>query len=61
MTEPEATPSYEPREPRPGKVVSGKELNAGVWNARMLLREQRERGYSGYRILIDRLFKINQR
>jgi len=50
-------PRYGPREPRPSKLDAFKgylegRLNAGVWNAVVLLRELRERGYAGsYTIL----------
>jgi transposase len=46
------TPLYGPRAPRPSKLdpfkpyVEGR-LKAGVWNAQVLLRELRERGYDG--------------
>jgi transposase len=56
---PEATPTYGPRERRPSKLDRFKpyieeRLKAGVWNARVLLRELRECGYAGsYTILTD--------
>jgi len=59
LIKPEATPTYGPREPRPSKLDRFKpyieeRLKAGVWNARVLLRELRERGYAGsYTILTD--------
>jgi transposase len=46
------TPRYRPRTPRPTKLdafhayLEGR-LQAGVWNARVLLREIQERGYTG--------------
>ena len=54
-------PRYGPRTPRPSKLESYKpyvaeRLQAGVWNARVLLRELRARGYvGGYTILTDYL------
>lgn len=60
LTEP-ATPSYGPRAPRPTKLdpfhtyLAGR-LAAGVWNAKVLLREIQERGYTGgYTALKDYL------
>jgi transposase len=56
---PDAIPAYRPREPQPSKLDAFKpyleeRLAAGVWNARVLLRELRERSYSGsYTILTD--------
>ena len=53
------TPQYGPRLPRPTKLDAYKpflkeRLAAGVWNATVLLRELRERGYEGqYSILTD--------
>lgn len=52
-------PVYGPRERRPSKLDGFRpyvedRLKAGVWNARVLLRELRERGYQGgYTILTD--------
>lgn len=52
-------PTYAARPPQPGKLEGFKahleeRLKAGVWNARVLLRELRERGYQGgYTILTD--------
>lgn len=54
-------PQYGPRPPRPSKLDPFKgyideRLAAGVWNAVVLLRELRERGYTGsYSILKDYL------
>lgn len=55
------TPTYGPRAVRPSKLdrfrpyLEGRR-QAGVWNARVLLRELRERGYTGgYTILTDYL------
>lgn len=47
-----AKPEYGPRQPRPGKLDNFKpyiqeRLQTGVWNAVVLLREIRERGYAG--------------
>ena len=56
---PEAVPVYGPRAARAGKLDEFKpyleqRLQAGVWNARVLLRELRERGFAGgYTILTD--------
>ena len=59
---PATAPAYGPRQAgtrKPGKLDPFKEylsdrLKAGVWNARVLLREIRERGYTGgYTILTD--------
>jgi transposase len=53
------TPEYAPRPPLPSKLDSFKpyleeRLKAGVWNAVVLLRELRARGYTGgYTILTD--------
>ena len=55
------TPRYGPREPRPSKLDPYKEyleqrLSAGVWNAVVLLRELRQRGYpGGYTVLREYL------
>jgi transposase len=55
----DGVPTYGPREPRPSKLDAMKpylteRLQAGVWNARVLLRELRQRGYAGgYTILTD--------
>src|SRR5258708_40284444 len=54
-------PEYGPRPAPPSKLDAFKlyleeRLRAGVWNARVLLRELRERNYAGgYTILTDRL------
>jgi transposase len=59
LAQPEGTPVYGPREQRPSKLDIFKtyiedRLKAGVWNARVLLRELRKRGYGGgYTILTD--------
>jgi transposase len=59
LIKPEAAPVYGPRQPRPSKLDGLKpyiedRLKAGVWNARVLLRELRERGYQGgYTVLTD--------
>jgi len=56
-----ARPRYGPRAPRPStlepyKPYVAERLQAEVWNARVLLRELRERGYAGgYTILTDYL------
>jgi transposase len=59
LAQPEGRPVYGPREPRSSKLDSFKgyveeRLKAGVWNATVLLRELRARGYTGgYTILKD--------
>ena len=56
---PEGVPAYGPRQAQPSKLDTHKpylneRLQAGVWNARVLLRELREQGYQGsYTILTD--------
>ena len=52
LLKPDGTPAYGPRTTMPGKLDPFKaslqdRLNAGVWNACVLLRELRERGYAG--------------
>ena len=59
LLEPEAVPTYSRRAGQPGKLDPHKpylqdRLTAGVWNAQVLLREIRQRGYGGgYTILKD--------
>jgi transposase len=59
LLQPEARPVYGPRPAPPSKLDPFKEyleerLKAGVWNAQVLLRELRARGYTGgYTILKD--------
>jgi transposase len=59
LREPEGLPSYGPRDPQPSKLDLHKpyledRMKAGVWNAQVLLREIRGRGYAGgYTILKD--------
>ena len=59
LAEPAGVPVYKPRAQKPGKldafhVFLQERLQAGVWNARVLLRELRERGYGGgYTVLTD--------
>jgi transposase len=59
LIKPEAAPTYGPRGPRASKLDRFKpyieeRMKAGVWNARVLLRELRDRGYGGsYTILTD--------
>jgi transposase len=59
LLKPETVPSYGPRAARPSKLDAHKRyledrLKAGVWNAQVLLREIRQRGYQGgYSILKD--------
>lgn len=61
LDHPELQPRYKPRPKKPGKLEPFKgyldeRLAAGVWNAKVLLRELRERGYEGgYTILKDYL------
>jgi hypothetical protein len=52
LLEPEAVPEYGPRQQQPSKLDPCKpylvgRLKAGVWNAEVLLREIRQRGYPG--------------
>jgi transposase len=52
LIEPEAVPAYGPRAAQPSKLDLHKpflqeRLTAGVWNAQVLLREIRQRGYGG--------------
>lgn len=59
LLEPEGIPTYCPRVSQPSKLDPHKpylqdRLTAGVWNAQVLLREIRHRGYDGgYTILKD--------
>jgi len=59
LIQPDSVPVYGPREKHPGKLEAFKpyveeRTRTGVWNARVLLRELRERGYSGgYTLLTD--------
>jgi transposase len=59
LTERETAPVYGPRAKQPGKLDAfqpylEERTRAGVWNARVLLRELRERGYSGgYTLITD--------
>jgi transposase len=59
LQKPEAAPAYEGRSSQPSKLEPFKayledRLQAGVWNAQVLLRELRDRGYTGgYTILKD--------
>jgi transposase len=59
LIQPEAAPEYGPRPAQPSKLDAFKpyleeRLKAGVWNAQVLLRELRARGYGGgYTILKD--------
>jgi len=59
LIQPESTPAYGPRPAGPSKLDQFKpyleeRLKAGVWNAQVLLRELRARGYpGGYTILKD--------
>lgn len=61
LRNPAAATVYKPRDPRPGKLdpfksYLKKRCQTGVWNAVVLLRELRERGYiGGYTILKDYL------
>ncbi|NNE17945.1 MAG: IS21 family transposase [Myxococcales bacterium] len=66
LQQPDPTPCYGPRQPRPSKLDCFKpyveeRLEAGVWNAVVLLRELRERGYrGGYTILKDYLQPLRE-
>jgi len=59
LLKPDGTPAYGPRPPLPSKLDKFKpylqeRLKAGVWNAAVLLRELKERGYDGgYTVLTD--------
>lgn len=59
LANPEGAPVYGPRAKPAGKLEAfqpylQERMQAGVWNARVLLRELRERGYSGgYTLLTD--------
>jgi transposase len=59
LLKPDGTPSYGPRPRKAGKLDKFKpyledRLKAGVWNARVLVRELREQGFDGsYTILTD--------
>ena len=59
LKSPKSIPEYRPRAPMASKLAPFKDylnerLSAGVWNARVLLRELHERGYSGsYTLLTD--------
>jgi transposase len=59
LVQPEGTPVYGPRAPEPSKLDPFKpyleeRLRAGVWNGQVLLRELRDRRYTGgYTILKD--------
>lgn len=59
LIHPEGAPVYGPRTKQPGKLAPfqpylQERMQAGVWNARVLLRELRERGYTGgYTLLTD--------
>ena len=59
LLKPDGTPAYGPRAARPSKLDAFKPYieerqKAGVWNAQVLLREVRARGYTGgYTILKD--------
>ena len=61
LAEPERQPRYGPRPRRTSALDAFKgyleeRLSAGVWNAAVLLRELRERGYAGgYTVLKDYL------
>lgn len=66
LSAPESRPVYGPRAAAAGKLERFKpylreRLSAGVWNAAVLLRELRERGYrGGYTILKDWLHPLRQ-
>lgn len=57
LLEPEGLPSYGPKVLQPSKLDPHKpylkdRLTAGVWNAQVLLRELRQRGYHGARTIL---------
>ena len=58
LIQPDGAPVYGPRAQQPGKLTSYlpyllERMQAGVWNARVVLRELRERGYTGGYTLVD--------
>jgi transposase len=58
LIHPENVPVYGPRAKQLGKLdpfqgYLKERLQAGAWNARELLRELRERNYTGYTLLTD--------
>jgi transposase len=59
LIQPDTVPVYGPRSKQPGRLEPFKpyleeRMRAGVWNARVLLRELREHGYSGgYTLVTD--------
>jgi len=59
LVQPDTVPVYGPRSKQPGRLEPFKpyleeRMRAGVWNARVLLRELREHGYSGgYTLVTD--------
>lgn len=61
LAESAPVPTYGPRTPRPSKLEPFRQyldarLQAGVWNAQVLLRELREQGYTGgYTLIKDYL------
>ena len=66
LNQPGQVPKYGPRKPRASKLdpfrpYIEERLKAGVWNAVVLLRELKERGYSGgYTILKDYLKPLRE-
>lgn len=66
LATPAVVPNYGPRATRPSKLDPFKpylehRLQAGVWNAQVLLRELRERGYpGGYTVLKEYLQPLRQ-
>lgn len=66
LEDPITVPVYEPRPAPPSKLDEFKpylneRLNAGVWNARVLLRELRKQNYAGgYTILTDWLRPLRE-
>jgi transposase len=66
LAAPESRPVYGPRSSTPGMLEPFKEylkerLEAGVWNAAVLLRELRDRGYKGgYTIVKDWLHPLRK-
>lgn len=60
LLQPEGTPVYGPRPARPSKLDAFKayieeRLKAGVWNAQVLLRELRARGFTGGYAIFEKL------
>jgi transposase len=58
LAKPDEIPAYAPRPPRPSKLDGFRpylqeRLSVGVWNGAVLLRELKERGYSGGHTILN--------